>query len=124
MKLYVRRVFITDEAPTCCRPICASCSGVVDTEDLPLNVSREMLQTNPMLARIRAGARSSRVLTELEEGQGRAEDYAKFWDNFGAVLKEGIYEDPEQRDDAAGAGALPLDRARRAGLARRLRRPR
>ena len=75
-------------------------SGVVDTEDLPLNVSREMLQTTPVLARIRK-ALISRVLTELKTRAKEADDYTKFWENFGAVLKEGVWEDAEHRTEIA-----------------------
>jgi molecular chaperone HtpG len=72
--------------------------GVVDSEDLPLNISREMLQSNPMVVRIRQQL-TRRILTELaKKAEEAAEEYATFWDNFGAVLKEGLYEDREQRD--------------------------
>ena len=98
LKLYVRRVFITDEAEGLVPAWLRFLRGVVDSEDLPLNVSREMLQSNPMLARMRAQI-VKRVLGELEKKAKDAPDeFAKFWDNFGAVLKEGIYEDPEHRD--------------------------
>jgi molecular chaperone HtpG len=74
--------------------------GVVDTEDLPLNVSREMLQTTPILGRIRK-ALIGRVLSELKNRAKDAEDYGKFWENFGSVLKEGVWEDAEHRADIA-----------------------
>ena len=97
VKLYVRRVFITDESemlPSYLRFM----RGVVDSEDLPLNISREMLQSNPIVARMRRQL-TGRVLTELtKKATETAEDYEKFWDNFGAVLKEGLYEDRDQRD--------------------------
>ena len=104
----------------CCRPICASCKGVVDSEDLPLNISREMLQHNPMLAQDAKPDREARARRAGEEGQGRAEEYAKFWDNLGVVLKEGLYEDYENRD-----ALVPLVRFRSTAvgglsLARRL----
>jgi molecular chaperone HtpG len=98
-KLHVRRMFITDKAellPTWLRFV----QGVVDTEDLPLNVSREMLQTTPVLARIRK-ALIGRVLSELKNRTKEAEDYGKFWDNFGAVMKEGVWEDAEHRAELA-----------------------
>ena len=82
--------------PSCCRTGCASSRGVVDTEDLPLNVSREMLQATPVLARIRRAV-TNRVLTELKTRAKDAESYAKFWENFGAILKEGIWGDSEHR---------------------------
>jgi molecular chaperone HtpG len=70
--------------------------GVVDTEDLPLNVSREMLQATPVLARIRR-AITNRVLTELKTRAKDADSYTKFWENFGAIVKEGIWGDTEHR---------------------------
>lgn len=97
VKLYVRRVFITDDAdllPGYLRFI----RGVVDSEDLPLNISREMLQNNPQLAQIRKAV-ATRVVSELEIlAEKDAENFAKIWDAFGAVLKEGIYEDFERRE--------------------------
>lgn len=101
VKLYVRRVFITDEADGLIPPYLRFLRGVVDSEDLPLNISREMLQHNPMLAKIRAGV-TRRVLSELGKKAGdpeQAEAYGKFWNAFGAVLKEGLYEDYEHRAD-------------------------
>ncbi len=101
VKLYVRRVFITDEAellPSYLRFI----RGVVDSEDVPLNISREMLQNNPQVAQIRK-ALTGRVLTELVAlAEKEPERYAKVWEAFGAVLKEGIYEDFERRDQLLG----------------------
>jgi len=99
LKLYVRRVFITDEGTDLLPPYLRFLRGVVDSEDLPLNVSREMLQSNPMVARMRQQL-TRRVLSALTKKAGEAADeYAKFWDNFGAVLKEGLYEDRDHRDD-------------------------
>ena len=66
--------------------------------DLPLNVSREMIQESPLLAAIRKGV-TNRVLQELDKlADNEPEKYAKIWEHFGAVLKEGLYEDPERRD--------------------------
>lgn len=97
IKLYVRRVFITDEAellPAWLRFV----RGVVDSQDLPLNLSREMLQTNPLLEAIRKGL-TNRILTELEKlAESDKDAYASVWEAFGAVIKEGLYEDPERRD--------------------------
>ena len=99
VKLYVRRVFITDDCEELLPPYLRFMRGVVDSQDLPLNVSREMLQHNPVLAKIKSGL-VKRVLGELKK---KAEDengnYAAFWEAFGAVLKEGIYEDFERRDE-------------------------
>jgi len=97
VKLYVRRVFITDEAPELVPSWLRFLKGVVDSEDLPLNVSREMLQKNAVLTKIRQGL-ISRVLSELEKkAEKDADDYLGFWDKFGSVLKEGLYEDQERR---------------------------
>jgi molecular chaperone HtpG len=97
VKLYVRRVFIADDAellPAYLRFI----RGVIDSEDLPLNISREMLQNNPQLTQIRKAV-TSRVISELENlGDKEPEAYAKIWDAFGPVLKEGIWEDYERRE--------------------------
>lgn len=99
LKLYVNRVFISDDCEGLLPPYLRFVRGVVDSPDLPLNVSREMLQHNPMLAKIRAGL-TKRILSELaKKAENAAEDYAKFWSTFGAVLKEGLHEDYERRDD-------------------------
>jgi len=98
VKLYVRRVFITDEGTELVPSYLRFLRGVVDSEDLPLNISREMLQANPVVARMRRQI-TGRVLSELtKKATETTEDYEKFWDNFGAVLKEGLYEDRDQRD--------------------------
>jgi molecular chaperone HtpG len=98
VRLYVRRVFITDDAPELLPAYLRFLRGVVDSEDLPLNVSREMLQHNPMLTRMR-GQITKRVLGELQKkAKDEPAEYAKFWENFGALLKEGIYEDRDNRD--------------------------
>lgn len=99
VKLYVKRVFITDEAEGLLPPYLRFVRGVVDSQDLPLNVSREMLQHNPILAKMKSGL-VKKVLSELKKKAGDdAEAYAAFWENFGAVLKEGIYEDFERKTD-------------------------
>ena len=98
LKLYVRRVFITEDCPELVPPYLRFLCGVVDSEDLSLNVSREMLQNDPLLARIRAGL-TKRVLGEIKKKAAKdAAGYAVFWNNFGAVLKEGLYEDASQRE--------------------------
>jgi molecular chaperone HtpG len=97
IKLYVKRVFITDDAEVLPRYL-RFVRGLVDSADLPLNVSREKIQESPLLAAIRKGA-TSRVLGEFDRLADREpETYAKIWETFGAVLKEGIYEDFERRD--------------------------
>jgi molecular chaperone HtpG len=99
VKLYVKRVFITDDCEDLMPSWLRFVRGVVDSEDLPLNVSREMLQHNLLVAKIRA-ALVKRVLGELKKrAAGDPADYARFWDAFGAVLKEGIYEDSDYRDE-------------------------
>ncbi|MBN8872113.1 MAG: molecular chaperone HtpG [Rhodospirillales bacterium] len=100
VRLHVRRMFITDKAELL-PPWLRFVAGVVDTEDLPLNVSREMLQTTPVLGRIRK-ALVGRVLSELKTRSKEADDYAKFWENFGPILKEGVWEDSEHRAEIAG----------------------
>ncbi|MHA1559321.1 MAG: molecular chaperone HtpG, partial [Alphaproteobacteria bacterium] len=101
VKLYVRRVFITDEAqilPAWLRFV----RGVIDSEDLPLNLSREMLQTNPILAQIGKGA-TSKLLAELERlAKDDSEAFLTLWEAFGPVIKEGLYEDPDRRDALFG----------------------
>jgi molecular chaperone HtpG len=96
-KLYVKRVFITDNAeilPHYLRFV----RGVVDSADLPLNVSREKIQESPVLAAIKKGV-TGRIFAELERlADKEPQTYAKIWDVFGAVLKEGIYEDFERRE--------------------------
>jgi molecular chaperone HtpG len=97
MKLYVKRVFITDDAeilPHYLRFV----RGLVDSADLPLSLSREMIQQSPILGAIKKSV-TGRVLGDLEKlADSDAEAYGKIWDVFGAVLKEGIYEDYERRD--------------------------
>lgn len=96
MKLYVKRVFITDEAELLPRYL-RFVRGIVDTSDLPLNISREMIQKSPVLAAIKKGV-TSRILSALEKmAEGEAETFSKIWDLFGAILKEGIYDDFERR---------------------------
>ena len=97
IKLYVRRVFITDEAELLPRYL-RFVRGLVDSADLPLNMSREMIQDSPILTTIQKGL-TGKVLGELEKSaKDEPEVYAKLWENFGAVLKEGLYEDFERRD--------------------------
>ncbi|NEW88256.1 molecular chaperone HtpG [Rhodopseudomonas sp. WA056] len=97
IKLYVRRVFITSEAEML-PPYLRFLRGVIDSEDLPLNLSREMLQKNPQLAQIRSAV-TGKVIGELESlADKKPEDFAKIWDAFGPVLKEGLYEDFERRE--------------------------
>ena len=97
MKLYVKRVFITDDAEILPRDL-RFVRGLVDSADLPLSLSREMIQSSPILGAIKKSV-TGRVLADLEKlAESNAEAYGKIWDVFGAVLKEGIYEDYERRD--------------------------
>jgi molecular chaperone HtpG len=97
IKLYVKRVFITEEAEILPRYL-RFVRGLVDSADLPLNISREMIQQSPILAAITKGV-TSRLLGELEKlAEKEPEAYLKIWENFGSVLKEGLYEDFERRD--------------------------
>jgi molecular chaperone HtpG len=102
VKLYVRRVFITDRAEGLVPGWLRFLRGVVDSQDLPLNVSREMLQNNPVLTLIRNGL-VSRVIGELEKkAKDDPAEYVKFWENFGPVLKEGLYEDVVHQEALLG----------------------
>ena len=102
LKLYVRRVFIMDDAEQLLPTYLRFTRGVVDSSDLPLNVSREILQESRDVKTIREGC-AKRVLALLEDlAQNRAEDYATFWQEFGAVLKEGVGEDPANAARIAG----------------------
>jgi len=97
IKLYVKRVFITDDAEILPRYL-RFVRGVIDSADLPLNVSREKIQESPLLAAIKKGV-TSRMFSELERLADKdPQGFARIWDVFGAVIKEGIYEDFERRD--------------------------
>ena len=99
LKLYVQRVFIMDDAEQFLPLYLRFVKGVVDSSDLPLNVSRELLQQNPELAAMRS-ALAKRVLDMLGK-LAAGEDYAKFWGQFGSVLKEGVIEDFANREKLA-----------------------
>jgi len=111
VKLYVKRVFITDDCADLVPPYLRFLRGVIDTEDLPLNISRELLQHNPLLARIREAV-AKRVLGELKKKADKApEEYAGFWNAFGPVLKEGLYEDDARRAELLGLARFASTRA-------------
>lgn len=98
VKLYVNRVFITEDTKGLLPTYLRFLRGVVDSEDLSLNISREMLQTDPKLAKIRSGL-TKKVIGELKKKATKSpEEYAVFWRNFGAVMKEGLVEDNDLRD--------------------------
>ena len=98
VQLYVNRVFISETTTDLMPAYLRFLRGVVDSQDLSLNVSREMLQSDPKLAQIKTQV-SKKVLSELKKKATKAvDDYTQFWRNFGAVLKEGLVEDPSLRD--------------------------
>jgi molecular chaperone HtpG len=101
VKLYVRRVFIMDDAEQLLPAYLRFVRGVIDSADLPLNVSREILQESRDVKSIREGT-TKRILGLLEDlSENRKEDYATFWAEFGQVLKEGIGEDHANRERIA-----------------------
>ena len=100
LKLYVNKVFISDKVEGLMPAYLRFVKGVIDSSDLPLNISREMLQQNALLAKIRQGT-VSRLLKELKKRQGDYEDYLKFWNAFGVAFKEGIYEDFSNKEEIA-----------------------
>lgn len=101
LRLYTNNVFISDEVKELLPQYMRYVKGVIDTKDLPLNVSREMLQTTPVLPKIRKGI-VTRILNELKkQKENNLEDYKKFWKSFGLVLKEGLYEDFENQEKIA-----------------------
>ncbi len=101
IQLYVKRVFIMDKAAELLPPYLRFMRGLVDTADLPLNVSRELLQNNRTVEKIKS-ALVKRSLDLLEDlAANKPEEYAEFWKTFGVVLKEGIIEDPSQKDRIA-----------------------
>lgn len=98
VKLYVKRVFITDGVETLIPPFLRFVKGVVDSEDLPLNISREMLQANPLIQKM-SGAIVRKILGELEtKAKDDPKSFEDFWALFGAVLKEGLYDAHAYRD--------------------------
>ncbi len=99
VKLYVKRVFITEDNIDIIPSYLRFMRGIVDSEDLPLNISRETLQNNAILHKIRKSL-VKKVISELKKkAEKDTESYNKFWENFGAVLKEGLCESMESRDD-------------------------
>ncbi|GAB0051431.1 molecular chaperone HtpG [Helicobacter pylori] len=97
VKLYVKRVFITDDDKELLPSYLRFVKGVIDSEDLPLNVSREILQQNKILANIRS-ASVKKILSEIERLSKDNENYHKFYEPFGKVLKEGLYGDFENKE--------------------------
>ena len=100
LKLYVNRVFISDKVDDLMPAYLRFVKGIIDSADLPLNISREMLQQNALIAKIKNGT-VSRILKELKKRSEDYEDYMKFWKIFGIAFKEGIYEDVANRVEVA-----------------------
>ena len=99
VKLYVRRVFITDSLSELMYPWLRFVRGVIDSQDLPLNISRESLQYNPVIAKIRSSV-AKRVLSDLDKlSRDDRPGFITFWGQFGAAIKEGLYDAAEHRDD-------------------------
>lgn len=94
LNLYVNRVFISNEVEELLPHYLRFVQGVIDTTELPLNVSREMLQHTPVLGKIKKGI-VTRILEEMKKKSADKEAYNKFWKEFGVVFKEGLYEEPE-----------------------------
>jgi len=102
IKLYVRRVFIMDDAEQLMPNYLRFVRGVVDSNDLPLNISREILQSNKVVDSIRSGS-VKKVLGLLEQmAKNEPENYASFWNEFGKVMKEGPAEDFSNQEQIAG----------------------
>jgi len=98
VKLYVKRVFITDGVENLVPPFLRFVKGVVDSEDLPLNISREMLQANPVIGKM-SSAITRKILSELEDkAKEDIKSFAEFWSLFGPVVKEGLYDAHAHRD--------------------------
>jgi len=101
LKLYVQRVFIMDDAEQFMPSYLRFVKGLLDSNDLPLNVSREILQDNKVTQAIRKGC-TSRIIKMLDRmGKNKAEDYQVFWNEFGQVIKEGPAEDAANKDAIA-----------------------
>ncbi len=97
-RLYVRRVFITDNCEEILYPWLRFVVGVIDSEDLPLNISREMLQQNLLIQKIKNGV-AKRILNDLDKlSRDEPEKFTAFWHQFGAVIKEGLYDAAEHRE--------------------------
>ncbi|MBQ8671870.1 MAG: molecular chaperone HtpG [Alphaproteobacteria bacterium] len=100
LKLYVNRVFISDKVDDLMPAYLRFVKGIIDSADLPLNISREMLQQNALIAKIKNGT-VGRILKELKKRSEDYDDYMKFWKTFGIAFKEGIYEDVNNREEVA-----------------------
>lgn len=99
LKLYIKRVFITDDCENLFPSYLRFVRGIVDTEDLPLNISRETLQFDPRMSKIKSSLAKKVLGTLTKKAKEEPEDYLKFWQNFGAILKEGFYEEPAKKEE-------------------------
>ena len=98
IKLYVQKIFITDDCDEIIPNWLRFVPGVIDSQDISLNISREMLQNNPVITKIKKGI-TNKILNELTIFSNKEkETYLKFWNNFGAVIKEGLYEFNDHHD--------------------------
>ena len=97
VKLYVNRVFITDDEKELLPPWLRFVKGIIDSSDLPLNVSREILQQNRVMAKIRSNS-VKKILDKLKTVAGDKDKYAEFYDQYGRLIKEGVYQDFEHKD--------------------------
>ena len=98
IKLYVQKVFITDDCDEIIPNWLRFIPGVIDSQDISLNISREMLQNNPVITKIKKGI-TTKILNEITTFSSKEVDtYLKFWSNFGAVIKEGLYEFNDHHD--------------------------
>ena len=97
VKLYVNRVFITDDDKELLPPWLRFVKGIIDSSDLPLNVSREILQQNRIMAKIRSNS-VKKILDRLKTIAGNKERYAEFYDQYGRLIKEGVYQDFEHKE--------------------------
>jgi len=101
VKLYVRRVFIMDDAEQLIPSYLRFVRGIVDSDDLPLNISREILQRNKTIDSIRSGCTKKVLKLLADMAAGEPDKYARFWKEFGRVLKEGVIDEPERKDELA-----------------------
>ena len=97
VKLYVNRVFITDDDKELLPPWLRFVKGIIDSSDLPLNVSREILQQNRIMAKIKSNS-VKKILDKLKTIAGDKDKYAKFFDQYGRLIKEGVYQDFEHKE--------------------------
>ncbi len=97
VKLYVKRIFITDDDKDLMPVYLRFVRGIIDSEDLPLNVSREMLQQNRILAKIKQGS-VKKILSEFKKLSENSEKYDEFWKEYGKPIKEGLYQDYENKE--------------------------